>query len=212
MLNTVQAQDVVDEDGPLALSQHRLDDAVHCFADPLPAWSHGACRWSDSLYARLRGALRGRKGAGGVRLASGSRAPCSMRALELLIAIDTCVEHWEPGGKGNTIDRLHRLASRSWRPQDTAEMDDISSRLERWSLEASELIGDAPVSVALRLPCPSCGSRFAYRRNRGGETLRTDALKVDESGCDCAACGANWPPDQFHWLAKLLDCPTLPTA
>ncbi|MGD9618667.1 MAG: hypothetical protein AB7G47_01820 [Mycolicibacterium sp.] len=56
------------EDGPLMPSQQRTDDALHALADPIPLWSHGVCRWSDSLYARLRGALRGRRAGGGVRL------------------------------------------------------------------------------------------------------------------------------------------------
>lgn len=101
------------EDGPLALAQQRLDDAVHALADAIPVWDGGTCRWSDSLYSRLRAALRGRGGAG-IRVVPGSRAPCSMRALELLVAVDSSVERWEPG-KGDTTDRLHRLAGRGWR-------------------------------------------------------------------------------------------------
>ena len=163
---------------------------------------------SDSLYVRLRAALRGRGRGAGVRLVPGSRAPCSVAALELLVAVDTSVERRELG-KGDTTDRL---AGRGWRPQDTAVMDDIAARLERWTVDAAQLVGDTTVSVALRLPCPSCGSRFTYRRNSSGETVRTDALKVSENGCDCSACGAVWEPAEFHWLARLLGCEALPTA
>ncbi len=209
MLIAVTAQDVVDEDGPLALSQHRLDDAVHGLADPIPVWSHGVCRWSESLYARLRQALRGRQGAGGVRLVAGSRAPCSVVALDLVVAVDCCVERWEPG-KGDTVDRLHRLVDRGWRPQDVAAMDAISGQLERWVVEASQLLGDETTVVSLRMPCPACGSRYSYRRSSSGETVRSDALRVSEDGCDCLACGANWPPQEFHWLARLLGCDELP--
>ncbi|MGD9621986.1 MAG: hypothetical protein AB7G47_13190 [Mycolicibacterium sp.] len=197
-------------DGPLALSQQRLDDAVHALADPIPVWDHGTCRWSDSLYTRLRGALRGRKGGGGIRMVAGSRAPCSVAALDLLVAVDSCTERWEPG-KGTAVDRLHRLTGRGWRPQDSATMDDISSQIERWTVDAAKLVGDAAVSVALRLPCPRCGARFAYRRTSGGETVRTDALKVSEDGCECAACKAVWQPAEFHWLARLLGCEALPS-
>ncbi|MCH9642662.1 MAG: hypothetical protein K0U70_03915 [Actinomycetia bacterium] len=65
MLSTVSIPDVAD--GPLALSQQRLDDAVHALADPIPVWGGGTCRWSDSLYFRLRAALRwgGYPGGGG---------------------------------------------------------------------------------------------------------------------------------------------------
>lgn len=204
------AQDVAGEGGPLALSQQRLDDAIHCLVDPIPIWDGGTCRWSDSLYSRLRAALRGRGGAG-IRVVPGSRAPCSVAALELLVAVDSCTERWEPG-KGDTVDRLHRLAGRGWRPQDTTVMDGIAARLERWTVDAAQLVGDTAVSVPLRLPCPVCGSRFAYRRNSGGETVRTDALTVAEDGCVCAACRAVWEPAEFHFLARLLGCEALPTA
>ena len=197
-------------DGPLALSQIRLEDAVHALADAIPVWDRGVCRWSDSLYVRLRGALHGRlEGAGGG--VGGSRTPCAVGALDVLVAVDCCVARWEPG-KGDTVDRLHRLVGRGWRPQDCDVIDGMCRQLERWTLDAAQLVGDAPVSVALRMPCPSCGTRFSYRRNSGGETLRTDALRVSEDGCSCSACDAAWTPDQFHWLARLLGCDALPTA
>ncbi len=89
-------------------------------------------------------------------------------------------------------------------------MDAISGQLERWVVEASQLLGDETTVVSLRMPCPSCGSRFSYRRNSGGESVRLDALRVSEDGCECLACRANWSPDQFHWLARLLGCDELP--
>lgn len=132
-----------------------------------------------------------------------------MAALDLLVAIDMCAERWEPG-KGDKVDRLHRLAGRGWRPQDTAAMDDIAARLKRWAIDAAQLVGDTTVSVPLLLPCPVCAARFTYRRNSGGETVRTDALKVSEDSCDCSGCGAVWEPVEFHWLARLPGCPSLP--
>ncbi|MGD9618668.1 MAG: hypothetical protein AB7G47_01815 [Mycolicibacterium sp.] len=134
-----------------------------------------------------------------------------MAALDLVVAIDCYVERLEPG-KGDATDKLHRLAGRGWRPPDTCVMDDISTRLERWTIDAGKLVGDAAVSVALRLPCPSCGARFSYRRTKGGEQIRADALKVSEAGCECSSCSAVWEPAEFHWLARLLGCEALPTA
>ncbi len=78
-------------------------------------------------------------------------------------------------------------------------------------MEASQLLGDGTTTVSLRMPCPSCGSRFSYRRSSGGETVRSNALRVSEHGAERLACRAHWPPDQFHWLAKLLGCAELPT-
>ena len=34
------------------------------FADPIPEWVNGACRWADPLYLRLRVALSGGRTAG----------------------------------------------------------------------------------------------------------------------------------------------------
>jgi len=200
---------IQEVDGQLVPARHRLDAVVHALVDEAPMWDHGVCQWTDSIYTRLRRALRGRQGAGGVHLVAGSRAPCSMAALDLVVAIDTCTTRWEPG-KGDTVDRLHRLVGRGWRPGDVSLMDGISSQLERWTVEASQLIGDEAPAVALRLPCPSCGQRYVYRRSGSGESVRTDALKVSEDGCECSGCRASWAPDEFHWLARLLGCEALP--
>ncbi len=200
--------DDLEVDGQLEPAQHRLDAVVHALVDPVPVWDRGTCRWTESVYSRLRQALRGRQGAGGVHLVAGSRAPCSIAALDLVVAIDCCVERWEPG-KGDTVDKLHRLVGQGWRPQDTTLMDDISARLERWTVEASQLLGDETAVVGLRLPCPVCGQRYTHR-HKAGESVRSDALRVSELGADCLACGASWSPEEFHWLARLLGCEELP--
>ncbi len=144
-----------------------------------------------------------------MRLVAGPRAPCSIAALDLVVVIDCCVERWE-SGKGDTVDRLHRLVGRDRRPQNVSMLDDISARLERWTIEASQLLGDEATLVSLRMPCPSCGSRFSYRPSSGGETVRSDALRVSEHDAECMACRANWSPGEFHWLARLLGCEELP--
>jgi predicted RNA-binding Zn-ribbon protein involved in translation (DUF1610 family) len=46
------------------------------------------------------------------------------------------------------------------------------------------VMADRPTTVALRLPCPSCGERFVYRQN-GGESVRAWALKLTEDGYAC---------------------------
>jgi hypothetical protein len=192
-------------DGPLTLARRRLDDAVHTLAAPTPVWVDGACRWSPSLYGRLRAALCGmsvrRRGRGqGQR----SRLPCSASMLAWLVEVDATVAGWEPHGK-TTVERLRQLAVRGWRPQDCRLLDGYSSRLERWSASAVELLAETP-SVALELPCPRCEASFAYRRDSGGDRVRVWALRVSETGCECRACGAFWGPERFEWLARLLGC------
>jgi uncharacterized protein with PIN domain len=89
-------------------------------------------------------------------------------------------------------------------------IDGYSVQIEKWVLAAAELLGDRAPAVALRLPCPSCGERFVYRHN-AGESVRSWALRMPEDGCDCLGCRAFWPPEEFHWLARLLGCAPLPT-
>jgi len=57
---------------------------------------------------------------------------------------------------------------------------------------------------------PSCGARFVYRQG-AGESVRSWALRVSEDGCECSGCRAFWPPEEFHWLARLLGCVPLPS-
>ncbi len=78
----------IEVEGQLAPAPQRLDAVVHALVDALPLWDDGTCRWTESVYARLRQALRGRQCAGGARLVAGPRAPCSIAALDLVVAID----------------------------------------------------------------------------------------------------------------------------
>lgn len=196
------------QEQPLALSRRRLADAVHAFADPQPQWALGACRWTTPLYTRLRDAMRGRPTRQG-RSVPGSRPPCRTDILTHIIAVDMTVAEWQPEGYG-AIDRLHRLRERSWRPEDCELLDTYHNQIEQWTVKAVELLGDKAPEVALRLPCPSCGTRFVHRRNGSGETVRCWALRVSEDGARCQHCDAIWSPDRFEFLARLLGCPALP--
>ena len=195
------------EDGPLALARRRLADGVHALADRTPIWDHGTARWSDSLYSRLRGAMVARTGRRHVL--AGGRLPCRVDVLTVLIDIDRAVAGWEPEGKGDTVERLHQMVGRGWRPQDCGLLDDYSAALEGWVLGAAELLGDRLTAVTLRLPCPSCGEQWVYRQN-AGESVRAWALRVTEDGCECQVCRAYWPAAEFHFLARLLGCEALP--
>jgi hypothetical protein len=166
-------------DGPLPLARRRLADAVHALADPQPQWIGGACRWQGSVYARLRTELAGGRV---VRRSSAhmSRLPCHTGILVWVCEVDAVVAGWEPHGK-TTVDRLHQLAGRGFRPQDCELLDEYCSTIERWVLAAAELLDAAP-KVFLPQPCPRCDSRFAYRTDGAGERVSVRALRVSEDG------------------------------
>jgi len=198
------------QEEPLALATRRLRDAVAALADPVPVWDAGVCRWSDPLYLRLRDSLKGSKQVGR-RQVPDSRLPCRTDILTLVIDIDMTVAEWQPEGDG-ALDRLERLRQHSWAPADCELLDGYHLQLERWALAAVEFLGDKPPTVSLRLPCPSCGRRFYYRRNQAGENVRSWCLQVSEEGCRCQVCKAAWLPEQLEFLARLLGLPALPAA
>jgi uncharacterized protein with PIN domain len=52
-------------------------------------------------------------------------------------------------------------------------------------------------------PCPNCNSRFIYRRDSAGESVRQPALQIiAEVGCTCQACGAFWAPGSHLLLCR----------
>lgn len=189
----------------LPLARRRLDDAVHALADPVLDWHAGVCRTSPALYVGMRGALRGStdRRSGVWR----SVLPCRADVLGWLVEVDGTVAAWEHG-KG-TIDRLHQHAARGFRVQDCAMIDSHTELIERWVLTAVDVLADTP-KLRLEVPCPSCGTDWAYRRE-AGDVVRERALRVDVNGCLCGACGVAWAADQFHFLARLLGCDPLPT-
>jgi hypothetical protein len=177
---------------------------VCAFADPIPESVNGACRWADPLYLRLRVALSGGRTARRVVMQRRSQLPCRVDLLALLYQIDHTVAAWTPDAKGGTIERLHQLAGRGRRPQDCRLMAFYTGELGHWVVTAEGFL-TPPVRVDLHMPCPSCGARFTYRRDDAGDRVRVRALRLSETGCRCQASQAWWPPEQFEWLARLLE-------
>jgi len=196
-------------DGPLAVSHRRFTDAVHAFCDRQPVWDHGVCRWSSPLYSRVRGSLNGTVAKSFGRRMPSSRMPARTDVLQWLIEVDAEVARWFPGG--GTVDRLKGMAATSWRPQDCSTLDRCTELLAAWAAQAQTLLGEAVATVSLRgHRCPVCSQATAIR-HRDGETVRSAALVVSELGAECFNCSARWETDQLEFLARLLDCPALPT-
>jgi hypothetical protein len=154
-----------DGDGPLVLTRRRLDAAVHALADPVLVWDGGVCRWSDGLYSRLRGAITART-AGRRPVMAGSRAPCRTDVLVWLIEVDTAVAARTPDDKGSTVERLHALTARGWRPQDCEVLDDYSTQVEKWFCRRPSCL----VTARWRWRC-GCRARRVVSGSRPGRTL-----------------------------------------
>lgn len=188
-------------ENPLGFARRQLDDAVKVMADRQPVWHDGVCNWSDSLYVRLRGAMRSSMKAGR-RTVPGSRLPCHSGVLALLIDIDKTVATWQAEGVG-TVDRLHKLRVGRFRPEDVDKIDGFTAQLGKWTVEAVELLGDKPVEIPLRQSCPACGRKFIYGPSNG-DTVRRWALIVGENGARCLGCTATWNIEKLEFLAQLL--------
>ncbi len=171
-------------------------------------WYEGCCRTSPALYTALRAELAGARPVGRVAQQR-SRLPCRTDILQLLIEIDSVVASWGPD-KGGTVDRLHVLGAKGWRPQDCGLLARYTAEIRGWVVAGAELLAPEP-KVYLPMPCPRCDARHAYH-DGDGERVRAGALRADASGCICGVCRAFWPPDQFEFLATLLGCDPLPAA
>jgi hypothetical protein len=54
-------------------------------------------------------------------------------------------------------------------------------------------------------PCPNCNSRFIYRRDSAGESVRQPALQIiADQGCTCQSCRYCRPPERYLLLCRVL--------
>ena len=174
---------ITNTDGALPLARRRLGDAVRALADPVAVSVGGTYRWSTAVYVELRGALRGSR-ARRSRGVPQSTFPCRVDTLVLLVDIDTAVATWEPHGKG-TIDRLHQLAGRPWRPQDCVSCSTLTAAScsvgfwTRWSCWTR------------RRGCTwRCPARCAGRRSPTTATLMASRFGRGRCGCRRTAASA----------------------
>ena len=184
------------------LPARRFADAVAALVDEQPGWLDGRCVMQAGRYHRLRQSLTA-KSSGAGRAVQSSCAPLRVDVLTWLAEVDRVTAGWG-ARQADTPVRLREMASRQWAPEDADRLDALAEMLEKWTVTATELLGDAPAQVPLRLRCPACGELWAYR-SAGGERVRRFALVASEAGASCGACGAVWPVEKFDWLAKLLN-------
>lgn len=203
-------------DGSLPESFRRLDKAVGALIDARDEYINGRTAAIPSLYIQLYDAVPGEQGNG--HAPARSMPPLWIDASHLLGQIDAAIRKWQPAYTKPaqriahllppTMSRLRELLQRSWRPQDTHLMDDMSAQLEGWVIDIDMLLTPQHVK-SVSEPCPSCGHKTAYRKDSAGETVRVSALQLNPAeGCMCIVCKAFWPPAHFGLLAKVLGCPT----
>lgn len=194
---------------------HHLQNAIHA----LIGLRHDTTTLDDgtthptitqSVYNELLEAINGIQGEAAGKSVARSKAPLWVGALSLADVIQKRVREWCPenvaGDHDVTVNRLYALSDASWRPQDVPLMRRYAKQLEIWVEQVEEEVnGGNEHRWEVTAACPSCSVRFQHRQNASGETVRTAVLQLSAKGCSCIACGANWQPAQFEFLATVLD-------
>jgi hypothetical protein len=153
----------------------------------------------DSLLDQLRDVHGSTTGRGSSRSA---RTLVHLDATELLATIDRQAAIWV-SDPGTTGDRLHWLAERSYRPEDTPDIVVVADTIDGWVKKARDILTPAGHWHVVGA-CPECGTRTVYRPDTAGEVVRQPALSVTATGCECLACGEVWDVGRFEMLAAVL--------
>lgn len=168
---------------------------------------HGdVMRVAPSLYDTLVSEIPSAKNSGEKYRANcaGSRPLVWCDAVDLRRTIDTTVRQWSATlSKLDTADRLRAVAAHRYRPQDVNLVAERAGLVGSWAAQINGLLEPERVKT-IAAACPACGTRTVYREY-AGETVRQAALQiVGSTGCTCMACGANWAPEKYLFLIKLL--------
>ena len=187
-------------DGNIQAAKQKLGRAIDRLIAPRPVIAHDRTLWSPSLYACLLGDLAGRQG--DTHTPAKSLPPVWIDAIDTLNTIDSQVRLWVKD-PGTTPMKLSVLGLLAWRPQDTDKVTAMASTIESWCVQIVSLL-DPEARKSVDIACPSCGKRWVYGKDSGGEVVRRAALSITAAGCGCGHCKAHWPPDRYLFLARLL--------
>ncbi len=180
-----------------------LENAIASLIDPRPTSLAGNVVWINSVYTELNDAITSNSGSAGHH-PPGPQTPCWLDGVILAEEIDTQTRKWVRRGHGPehpTVNRLRYVVAHRWRPQDVQLVTDIAEQVTAWVKRYRTLVDDKPKS--LPNPCPRCAQKWAYRQ-LDGERIRQPALQVTVEVCRCGACGAEWQPSQYAFLARML--------
>jgi len=188
-------------DGNILAARTKLTREVERLCHPQTAVYHDDVLQAPSVYRQLQSDLAGTQG--DTRTPAKSLPPLWIDAAQLLSDIDHQTHLW-CRKTGETPDLLDMLTRKPFRPQDTDMVFRMAKEISGWTESALSLL--VPESVKhISAPCPSCGKAWVYRRDGGGDVVRSPALKVTAAvGCSCQHCEAIWTPDRYMFLCKLL--------
>lgn len=134
-----------------------------------------------------------------------SNPPVWIDGMSLTEEIRTAINQIEPG-PGSVIGKLYQIRDRHWRPQDVADIADITRRLERWVERIDALVD--PHHWHIATPCPACGESFVHRNDTTtDQPARQPTLQIGKHGCECMNCHTLWGPNLYEHLARVLGCP-----
>lgn len=185
----------------------KLHTAIANIADPIKGWYPDGVKLAPSLLDQLGSDVAARPGERAGRFHAASTPPVFVDALQLRTEIDDTIRQFDPAGT-TTLDRLRRIASGRWRPQDAERLEQLTADLERWTAAIKALLDPVHIKT-FSAACPACNATTSYRTNGTGERVRQPALQLIASiGCRCMNCDAFWPPEKFLFLASVLGMAT----
>jgi predicted RNA-binding Zn-ribbon protein involved in translation (DUF1610 family) len=188
-------------DGNIQAARRRLEHAVGRLVDKRPAVYHDVTLYAPSLYACLVSDLAGTQGE--TRTPAKSIPPVWIDAVQLRQDIDAQAHRWLPM-PGTTVWRLSAIADKTYRPQDTDKVNDMTNVIDAWCESIVNLL-DPQSRKEITAACPSCGKRTIYRRECGEMVRKAALVLIPNEGCTCQACDAHWSPSYYQHLARLLD-------
>ena len=101
---------------------------------------------------------------------------------------------------------IRELATFSWAPEQVRIVREYTRDLRVFGARAEGVLNPASTRH-ISAPCPACGYTHVYVPSESGERVRVPALTLTTQLCECRACHATWAPDQFLFLARVLECP-----
>lgn len=187
-------------DGNLPAALDKLNAAITAIAEPVKGW-HADGVNSRRVSTNSWCAMTAKAGGAGRNVPPRSTPPVYIDALMLRSDIDATVKAFDPAGT-STPDRLHRIASGRWRPQDAERLELLAADLERWTVAIKSLLEPEHVK-SVSAPCPACGATTAYRQNKIRERVRQAALQIVAStGCRCLAAMPIGCPSNTYCCAR----------